>query len=142
MFRPYLFETSVILITSHRVINTIIHSKYRIWRRPADTTTGAPRRPRNQRRTRRSRSRSTPAPAPSTPRRRPPRPSSSRRPPSARRRRESELAVPDHIPIGQNELFSGVWKLSSQSCTDVPAQLPSAMLPRQARQRWGRSPRF
>ena len=26
-----------------------------------------------------------------------------------------------------------VWKLFSQSCTDVPAQLPSAMLPRQAR---------
>ena len=33
----------------------------------------------------------------------------------------------------QNELFSEVWKLFSQSCTDVPAQLPSAMLPRQAR---------
>ena len=33
----------------------------------------------------------------------------------------------------QNELFSEVRKLFSQSCTDVPAQLPSAMLPRQAR---------
>ena len=33
----------------------------------------------------------------------------------------------------QNELFSDIWKLFSQSCTDVPAQLPSAMLPRQAR---------
>ena len=33
----------------------------------------------------------------------------------------------------QNELFSEVWKLFSQSCTHVPAQLPSAMLPRQAR---------
>ena len=33
----------------------------------------------------------------------------------------------------QNELFSEVWKLFYQGCTDVPAQLPSAMLPRQAR---------
>ena len=33
----------------------------------------------------------------------------------------------------QNELFSEVWKMFSQSCTDVTAQLPSAMLPRQAR---------
>ena len=33
----------------------------------------------------------------------------------------------------QNELFSEVRKLFSQSCIDVPAQLPSAMLPRQAR---------
>ena len=33
----------------------------------------------------------------------------------------------------QNELLSEVWKLFSQSRTDVPAQLPSAMLPRQAR---------
>ena len=31
----------------------------------------------------------------------------------------------------QNELFSEVRKLLSQTCTDVPAQLPSAMLPRQ-----------
>ena len=33
----------------------------------------------------------------------------------------------------QNELFWRLCKLFSQSCTDVPAQLPSAMLPRQAR---------
>ena len=29
----------------------------------------------------------------------------------------------------QNELFCEVWKLFSQSCSDVPTQLPSAMLP-------------
>ena len=33
----------------------------------------------------------------------------------------------------QNELYSEVWKLFSQSSTDVPALLPCAMLPRQAR---------
>ena len=39
-------------------------------------------------------------------------------------------------PVNNNreiELFSEVWKLFSQSCSDVLAQLPSAMLPRQAR---------
>ena len=33
----------------------------------------------------------------------------------------------------QNELYSEVWKLFSQSSTDVPALLPFAVLPRQAK---------
>ena len=39
-----------------------------------------------------------------------------------------------HITKRQNELYSEVWKLFSQSSADVPAPLPCAMLPSQARE--------
>ena len=50
----------------------------------------------------------------------------------------NEMRMKDDVKIinhtkGQNELFSEIRKLFSQSCTDLPAQLPSAMLPWQAR---------
>ena len=47
-------------------------------------------------------------------------------------RMKDDVKIINHTK-GQNELFSEVWKLFSQSCTDLPAQLPSAMLPWQAR---------
>ena len=49
------------------------------------------------------------------------------------RQRHNETTTMRRPTKRQNELFSEVWKLFPQSCTDVPAQLPSAMLPRQAR---------